>query len=276
MLASCAAAEQMNTNWCLLQLWWRQAAGLLSHARLLQPASLLSQPPSCIPAASQSTWLLAINHRRGGDPGAQVVADAGTPATREHRLLSWAGEMEAQVSPLCLLCCVVLCCDLRPCCACCAALCCPASCCVMAGVSQARLLLPAAEWSVCVHSLAAYMAFCCSPSCLPASLPPSAAGEPAARPPPRTHGARGSAAGGRQWHGEEPRDCTRCLLCAAGTPCCAMPNLHAPAGAKCTAHKPVAVPCFLCRTLARLGQKSAACRRACVPRRPRRRKRPAT
>lgn len=39
---------------------------------------------------------------RGGDPGAQVVADAGLPATREHRLLSWAGEMEAQVSLVCV------------------------------------------------------------------------------------------------------------------------------------------------------------------------------
>ena len=34
---------------------------------------------------------------RGGDPGAKVIADAGVPATRENRLLSWASEMEAQL-----------------------------------------------------------------------------------------------------------------------------------------------------------------------------------
>jgi hypothetical protein len=35
---------------------------------------------------------------RGGDPGAKVVSDGGPPTTREGRLLSWAGEIEAQVS----------------------------------------------------------------------------------------------------------------------------------------------------------------------------------
>ena len=36
--------------------------------------------------------------RRGGDPGAKVVSDGGPPTTREGRLLSWAGEIEAQMS----------------------------------------------------------------------------------------------------------------------------------------------------------------------------------
>ncbi len=35
---------------------------------------------------------------RGGDPGAKVVSDGGPPTTREGRLLSWAGEIEAQVA----------------------------------------------------------------------------------------------------------------------------------------------------------------------------------
>ena len=35
--------------------------------------------------------------RRGGDPGAKVVADGAKPVTRENRLLSWATEVEAQL-----------------------------------------------------------------------------------------------------------------------------------------------------------------------------------
>ncbi len=34
---------------------------------------------------------------RGADPGAKLVADGAKPVTREHRLLSWASEMEAQL-----------------------------------------------------------------------------------------------------------------------------------------------------------------------------------
>lgn len=56
------------------------------------PAPLLLHPhpplPACLPTPP---------HRRGGDPGAKVVADSGKPVTRENRLLSWAGEMEAQL-----------------------------------------------------------------------------------------------------------------------------------------------------------------------------------
>ena len=41
--------------------------------------------------------LVEVFDNWGGAPGAKLVADGGQPVTREHRLLSWAGEMEAQL-----------------------------------------------------------------------------------------------------------------------------------------------------------------------------------
>lgn len=41
--------------------------------------------------------LVEVFDNWGGAPGAKLVADGGQPVTRENRLLSWAGEMEAQL-----------------------------------------------------------------------------------------------------------------------------------------------------------------------------------
>ncbi|GAB4813201.1 hypothetical protein N2152v2_000247 [Parachlorella kessleri] len=69
---------------------------LLDHSG--QHAIAWQRGNNSVLAVRQSDDFVEVFDNWGGDPGAKVVSDGGPPATREGRLLSWAGEIEAQVA----------------------------------------------------------------------------------------------------------------------------------------------------------------------------------
>jgi hypothetical protein len=61
-------------------------------------AAAWQQGNNSVLALRQSDDVVEVYDNWGGNPGAQVLASGSAPVTRESRLLSWATELEAQVS----------------------------------------------------------------------------------------------------------------------------------------------------------------------------------
>eukprot|EP00887_Chlorella_sp_A99_P007942 scaffold12.g7942.t1 len=69
---------------------------LLDHSG--QHAIAWQQGNNSVLAVRAGDEFVEVFDNWGGDPGAKVVADGAAPVTRESRLLSWASEIEAQMS----------------------------------------------------------------------------------------------------------------------------------------------------------------------------------
>lgn len=69
---------------------------LLDHSG--QHAIAWQRGNNSVLAVRHSDEFVEVFDNWGGDPGAQVVSDGGPPTTREGRLLSWAGEVDAQLN----------------------------------------------------------------------------------------------------------------------------------------------------------------------------------